>query len=32
MYTNIGLVEHAKKALKESWGYVYGTYFGHSIN
>jgi hypothetical protein len=26
MYTNIGLVEHAKKALKEKWGYVYGTY------
>jgi len=24
--TNIGLVEHAKRALKESWGYVYGTY------
>lgn len=26
MYTNIGLVEHAKKALKERWGYVYGTF------
>ena len=26
MKTNIELVEHVKKALKESWGYVYGTY------
>lgn len=26
MYTNIGLVEHAKMALKERWGYVYGTF------
>lgn len=26
MYTNIGLVEHSKKALKERWGYVYGTF------
>lgn len=24
-YTNIGLVAHAKKALSEKWGYVYGT-------
>jgi hypothetical protein len=24
--TNIGLVEHCKKALGEKWGYVYGTY------
>jgi hypothetical protein len=23
---NIGLVEHAKKALQEKWGYVWGTY------
>lgn len=26
MKTNIELVEHVKKALKERWGYVYGTY------
>lgn len=26
MVTNINLVEHAKKALSEKWGYVYGTY------
>jgi hypothetical protein len=25
MYTNIGLVEHAKMALNEKWGYVWGT-------
>ena len=25
MFTNVGLVEHAKKALAEKWGYVYGT-------
>jgi len=25
MKTNIGLVEHAKKAFAEGWGYVYGT-------
>lgn len=24
--TNLGLVDHAKKALNEKWGYVYGTY------
>ena len=24
--TNIGLVEHAKMALTEAWGYVFGTY------
>jgi len=24
--TNIGLVEHAKMALKDKWGYVWGTY------
>ena len=24
--TNIGLVDHVKKALNEKWGYVYGTY------
>lgn len=24
--TNIGLVDHVKKALTEKWGYVYGTY------
>jgi len=24
--SNIGLVEHCKKALNEAWGYVYGTY------
>lgn len=24
--TNLGLVEHAQKALTEKWGYVYGTY------
>lgn len=26
MFTNINLVKHAKKALSEKWGYVYGTY------
>lgn len=26
MLTNLGLVEHAKRALKEGWGYVLGTY------
>jgi hypothetical protein len=26
MKTNIGLAEHAKKALQEKWGYVYGTF------
>ena len=26
MKTNLGLVEHCKKALAERWGYVYGTY------
>lgn len=26
MLTNIGLVEHAKKALNEQWGYVWGTF------
>jgi hypothetical protein len=26
MFTNTGLVEHVKKALKEKWGYVYGTF------
>lgn len=26
MKNNYGLVEHCKKALKESWGYVYGTF------
>lgn len=26
MLTNIGLVEHVKKALNEKWGYVRGTY------
>jgi len=26
MKNNLGLVEHCKKALAESWGYVYGTY------
>lgn len=26
MLTNLGLVEHCEKALKEKWGYVYGTY------
>jgi len=25
MFTNLELVEHAKKALTEKWGYVYGT-------
>ena len=25
MFTNIGLVAHAKKALAENWKYVYGT-------
>lgn len=29
--TNIGLVEHCKKALNEGWGYVYGTY-GQILN
>lgn len=24
--TNLGLVEHCKKALNEGWGYCYGTY------
>lgn len=24
--TNMGLVAHAKKALSEKWGYVWGTY------
>lgn len=28
--TNIGLVEYAKKALTESWGYVWGT-FGYVL-
>lgn len=28
--TNIGLVAHAQKALKEKWGYVWGT-FGHVL-
>jgi hypothetical protein len=26
MLTNIGLVNHAKKALSENWGYVWGTF------
>jgi len=26
MKNNIGLVEHCTKALREEWGYVYGTY------
>lgn len=26
MLTNIGLVDHAKMALREKWGYVWGTY------
>lgn len=26
MLDNIGLVEHAKKALNENWGYVWGTF------
>jgi hypothetical protein len=26
MFTNTGLVEHAKKALNERWGYVWGTF------
>lgn len=26
MFTNYGLVEHAKKALNEGWGYVNGTF------
>ncbi len=26
MKTNLGLVEHAKMALKERWGYVWGTF------
>ena len=26
MLTNIGLVEHSKKALAEKWGYVWGTF------
>lgn len=26
MLTNIGLVEHCKKALDEKWGYVWGTF------
>lgn len=26
MKTNLGLVEYAKKALKEKWGYVWGTF------
>ena len=26
MKNNIGLIEHCEKALKEGWGYVYGTY------
>lgn len=26
MHTNTGLVEHAKKALAEKWGYVWGTF------
>ncbi len=26
MFTNIGLVQHVKKALYEKWGYVRGTY------
>lgn len=26
MKTNIGLVEHAEKALQERWGYVWGTF------
>ena len=26
MFTNQGLVVHAKKALSEKWGYVYGTF------
>ncbi len=26
MKTNLGLVEYAKKALNEKWGYVWGTY------
>jgi len=25
MFTNVGLVEHCKKALNEGWQYVYGT-------
>ena len=31
MLTNKGLVEHAKKALDEKWGYVWGT-FGQVLN
>lgn len=30
MLTNNGLVKHAKKALAEKWGYVWGT-FGHVL-
>jgi hypothetical protein len=30
MKTNIGLVEHAKMALQEKWGYVWGT-FGQAL-
>lgn len=30
-FTNTGLVEHAKKALSEKWGYVYGTW-GQVLN
>ena len=26
MKNNIGLIEHCEKALKEGWGYVWGTY------
>lgn len=26
MLTNLSLVEHAKKALREKWGYVWGTF------
>lgn len=31
MLTNIGLVNHAKKALTERWGYVWGT-FGNILS
>ena len=31
MFTNIGLVEHAKKALREKWVYTYST-FGQILN
>ena len=31
MFTNIGLVKHAQKALKEKWVYTYSTY-GQILN